>query len=251
MKKVSLLLITIALGISAYRFFNTYWADFADDSWDLSFNGTLTISKDYTWEEPINPWASKRDRIKKIVIEDGVTRIGEYAFSGCKNLTSVTIPNSVTSIGWSAFSDCYSLTSITIPNSVTNMEGAFTNCTALTSITIPNSVENIDGAFSKCTQLTTITLPESITSIGDHTFFGCTSLKSITIPESVKTIGNEAFLGCSSLKSITCKAPTPPHSQIYSFAETPDSLLLLVPANSIDAYKKAEGWARYKKIQGI
>lgn len=228
MRKISLLLITIALGISAYKIFNTFWADFADDSWNLSFNGTLTISKDYTWEEPINPWASKRDRIKKIVIEDGVTHIGEYAFSGCKNLTYVTIPNSVTT-----------------------MEGAFTNCTALTSITIPNSVENIDGAFSKCTQLTTITLPNSITSIGDHTFFGCSSLKSITIPESVKTIGNEALLGCSSLKSITCKAPTPPHSQIYSFAETPDSLLLLVPANSIDAYKKAEGWARYKKIQGI
>ena len=91
--------------------------------------------------------------------EYSVTSIGEWAFSKCSSLTSITIPNSVTSIGYSAFANCYSLTSITIPNSETSIgEHAFYICTSLTSITIGNNVTSIgEGAFYDCKSLTSIT----------------------------------------------------------------------------------------------
>ena len=157
-----------------------------------------------------------------------VTRIGNYAFSTCSSLTSITIPDSVTSIGYEAFRDCEGLTSITIPDSVTSIgEGAFVECKSLTNITIPDSVTSIGAAafqhchsltsitipdsvtsierqaFAYCIGLTSITIPDSITSIGGDTFSGCTSLTSITIPSSVISIGYEAFIGCSSLTSVT------------------------------------------------
>ena len=134
-----------------------------------------------------------------------VTSIGNYAFSYCTSLTSITIPNSVTSIGWGAFRDCASHTSIAIPDSVTSIGGwAFINCALLTSITIPNNVTSIgSGAFSDCTALTSITIPNSVTSIGSRAFEDCTSLTSITIPNSVTSIGKLALSDCISLTSIT------------------------------------------------
>ena len=136
--------------------------------------------------------------------DDSVTSIGDYAFSGCRTLTSVTIPDSVTSIGSSAFYNCTSLTSVIIPDSVTSIGGAaFSDCTSLTSIAIPNSVTSIGGyAFSGCTSLTAVTIPDSVTSIGWVAFRDCTSLTSVTIPDSVTSIGSDAFSGCTSLESV-------------------------------------------------
>lgn len=124
-----------------------------------------------------------------------VTGIGDWAFSNCKSLTSITIPSGVTSIGYYAFWNCTGLESISIPNSVTCIEGCvFTTCTSLTSITIPNSVTSLGyGAFYGCAALTSITLSDKVTSIGDSTFYQCESLKSVTIPSGVTSISEKAF----------------------------------------------------------
>ena len=138
-------------------------------------------------------------------IPNSVTSIGDYTFSKCGSLTSITIPEGVTSIGTGAFYECDSLTSITIPEGVTSIgDEAFEYCSSLTSITIPNSVTSIGHeAFYNCDSLTSITILKGVTSIGDEAFEYCSSLTSITIPNSVTSIGNEAFRGCSSLTSIT------------------------------------------------
>ena len=134
-----------------------------------------------------------------------VTSIGDWAFSDCSSLTSVTIPNSVISIGYAAFAYCSSLTSVTIPNSVTSIgDYAFYDCSSLTSVTIPNSVTSIGtGAFYGCSSLTSVNIPNSLTSIGYATFYECSSLSSVNISNSVTYIDDYAFRGCSSLTSVT------------------------------------------------
>ena len=185
----------------------TYWNE-GNLTWKLDADGTLTISgtgamKDYDIENNKSP-VFKNSNVKKVVIEDGVTSIGAYAFYSCDNSISITIPSSVTSIGDSAFAAC-GLTSITIPSSVTSIgDFAFNSCGSLTSITIPDSVTSIGSyAFTSCSSLTSITIPDSVTSIGDWTFYNCSSLPSITIPDSVTSIGDSAFAYCESLTSIT------------------------------------------------
>ncbi len=140
-----------------------------------------------------------------IIISNSVTGLGDYVFSSCSGLTSITLPSSVTSIGYSAFTRCTSLTSITIPNSVTSIgDYVFWDCSSLTSITIPNSMTSISNyAFWNCSGLTSITIPGSVTSIGNSAFGGCGGLTSITIPSSVTSIGYSAFESCYGLTSIT------------------------------------------------
>ena len=145
------------------------------------------------------------DLVTELVIPNGVTKIKDYAFSGCSGLTSIEIPNSVTSIGSSAFYGCSGITSIEIPNSVTSIgSSAFYGCSGITSIEIPNSVTSIgDSAFDDCSGLTSITIGNAVTSIGVSAFSGCTGLASVEIPNSVTSIGDSAFSGCSGLTSIT------------------------------------------------
>ena len=187
----------------------TYWNE-GNLTWKLDADGTLTISgtgamKDYNAVGNLSPATQKKDSVKKVVIEKGVTSIGNDAFHNCNSLTSITIPDSVTSIGSFAFDSCSSLTNITIPDSVIGIgSSAFCDCSSLTSIVIPNSVTSIGSyAFDDCKNLTSITIPDSVTSIGNKAFSGCRSLTSITIPDSVTSIGSSAFSECRSLTSIT------------------------------------------------
>ena len=114
-------------------------------------------------------------------IPASVKSIGDMAFGGCTDLTSVDIPTSVKSIGEWAFGFCDHLTSINIPTSVTSIEnGTFCFCTNLNSVNIPTSVKNIgNGAFCCCINLTSINIPTSVESIGDEVFNGCKRLSQI------------------------------------------------------------------------
>ena len=133
-------------------------------TWTLTADGTLTISgegamKDYNSDDNPSPVYNNSD-VKKIVIEDDVTSIGDAAFFHCRSLKSITIPDSVTSIGKDAFEACNSLSSITLSNNITSIgDAAFYDCSNLKSITIPDSVTSIESAvFYNCTSLKTISL---------------------------------------------------------------------------------------------
>ena len=164
----------------------------------------------------------KNQSLKEIIIGDEVTTIGEDAFIGCGDLTSVNIPNDVTYIGDKAFADCYYLTSVNIPNGVTYIgDKAFSGC-PLDSVTIPNSVTNIGrGAFSNC-QKATFHCKEIRDGWFDYwhydywgddcDWYECfikgfwdynTSIKKIVIGDEVTTIGEYAFAGCQKLNTIT------------------------------------------------
>lgn len=181
-------------------------------SWTLNDDNVLVISGTgnmWDWEDFTgannSPWYEVREKVKNVIINPGVTNIGENAFCNCYSLTSITIPDTVTSIEWYAFSDCSSLTSITIPGSVTNIGGqAFLNCSSLESVTIPNSVTCIkQGTFSYCTSLKNVTIPDSVTSIEMSAFHCCRSLTGITIPDKVLYIEGGVFFGCSALATVT------------------------------------------------
>ena len=231
----------------------------------------------YGYDSNTQPWKDYKTRIKNVVIEDGVTRIGIYAFSGCSGLTSVTIGSGVKSIGSDAFENCPGLTSVTIPNSVTSIGNyTFYKCSGLTSVTIGKNVKSIgDFAFYYCSGLTSINIPESVTSIGKSAFYNCSGLKyvtigngvtsigvnafsycsgltSITIPNSVKSIGSWAFRDCYDLTSVTCLAENVPTTGSNVFYNVPQSTATLyVPVASVYAYQTTEQWKEFGTILPI
>lgn len=183
--------------------------------WHIDSEGTLTISgegemADYDNMHDIVPWASRRAEIKTIIVESGVTKIGQGAFEDCAALTSVTIPEGVTYINTAAFFECKALTGVSLPKSLTAIGwSAFCGCSALTEIIIPDNVTEIDSyAFYECTGLKSVTIPESVTKINSFAFCLCSQLTEITIPKSVTSLNNSAFWECDNL-SIEVSADNP------------------------------------------
>ena len=159
-----------------------------------------------------------------VIPADGsVTYIGNYAFSYCSGLTSVTIPDRVTSIGESAFNGCSGLTSLIIPDSVTYIGSS---------------------AFADCSSLTSVTIGSGVTSIIPYTFQNCSGLTSVTIPSNVTSIGYEVFESCWGLTSVTM-LPTIPPKLRENYVFQSNVMTITVPVGCGNAYKTAEGWSTY------
>ncbi len=203
-----------------------------DCTWTLDNNGVLTISGNgemgyYSWDymgQNPPPWGSSG--VLTVVIEEGVTNIGTYAFWECEKMTQITVPDSVTEIGYYAFRGCSALTNINGARNVeeavdTGIEGTpwYKNQpegmvylgglaykykgTCPESISLKNDTIGVNrNAFEQQTELKTIFLPDSVVSIGWYAFSGCTSLTGINIPDSVVSIGWYAFSGCTSLTGV-------------------------------------------------
>ena len=188
--------------------------------------------------------------ITEAVIPEGVTSIGEEAFSWCVSLTRITIPEGVTSIGKSAFYSCSNLTSITLPETLATIgESAFEVCSSLTIINIPDGAAIIsDKVFSGCESLTSINLPEGLTSIGESAFLYCKKLTSIIFPESITDIGAYAFSDCRSLTRITIpNSVTSIGEYVFSWCENLTSITLPEGLTSI----RVGAFLRCKKLTSI
>ncbi len=219
--------------------------------WTLYGNGILVISgngdmdgSNYDFNKP-HAWSKALQEketgseinsadhfIRKVIIENGVTGIGPYAFNGCRGLSEISIPDTVTSIGDCAFNGCWGLTDINIPKSINSIGfSAFQECTSLTKITIPSGVESInDYTFSGCLSLSSITIPDSVINIEEGAFCNCESLSHITIPENVTTIEQITFLGCKSLTYI--KIPESVTSiGTFAFAGCESLTSIVIPSN--------------------
>ena len=143
-----------------------------------------------------------------------VTAIGDYAFSKCVGLKSITLPNTITAIGYCAFEGCSWLTSVTIPSSVTSIDvKAFSNCLNLSNITVASGNNTYDSRNNCNAIIETASnwlivgclgtaIPNGVEMICDYAFEGCVKLKNIYIPNSVTIIGHDAFLDCLSLEQV-------------------------------------------------
>lgn len=178
-------------------------------TWSLNPNsGVLTITgtgtmTDYDFYSL--RWNGREADIKSVVIHNGVTSIGAYAFYNCANLRSISIPRSVVRIGEGAFEICDNLADVNLPAALTRIAPfTFSGCYSLKRVELPNGLTVIDNsAFMDCDSLTQIQIPEGTVVIGGDAFRNCTSLSEAALPASVVSIGAGAFDGCGALSAVT------------------------------------------------
>ena len=247
MKKVLLtvlLLVATAMSAAAYQFSDvapsgqTLYYNIVDGNAQVTYQYYVTMNNNYS---ELTGNLIIPSTVTYNGITYSVTSIGDYAFSKCTGMTSVSIPKSVTEIGLGVFSGCTGLTepvynnlifayfpcgyasSYSIPTGITLIASfAFADCEGLTHITIPNSVTEIrNWAFRNCIGLTTVSLPNSVTEVGVGAFYGCTGLTtpvynshvfayfpcgyatSYSIPNGITKIAGYAFSNCENLSSVT------------------------------------------------
>lgn len=174
--------------------------------WSLDGN-TLTISgsgemRDFT-ENDTPPWHKQKDKIRVVIVKDGVTSIGNLAFYKYENIVSVTLASSVKSVGAYTFSDCKSLEMISMGGIEIIGKSGFARCESLKTIRLPSTLREIgDKAFYRCSSLESVTIPSSVQHLGDMIFTYCNSLIGASVQASVDTIPEWMFYSCPSLSEV-------------------------------------------------
>lgn len=168
---------------------------------------TLTIRGEgamYDYSSSTVPWNAQKSKITSVVIENGVTSIGNNAFEDCSALKKLDIPQSVTEIGSKAFRGCSALTSLALPETVNRIGNtAFQGCSNLETINIPSGVKLIEkDTFHGCEKLNDVTIPAGVTLIGNSAFKACKTFRNIEIPKGVTKIDYFAFEDCTQLETV-------------------------------------------------
>lgn len=199
---------------------------FEEDTGVLTISGTGDMVNYYLDKSPFY----NNEVIEKVIIEKGVTSIGNNSFDQCKKLTSINIPYGIKTIGYNAFSYCEDLKNIAIPSTVTKIgSNAFSSCSSITDLVLPKGIEYIyDRTFDGCSSLTSITIPEGVKSIGEFAFYRCKNLTSVNIPNSVTGIGQNCFCGCESLASVELSESLTSISK-WTFADCKNLTDVLIP----------------------
>ena len=156
----------------------------------LNGYSVISLNNENSNEEAIGLFGKAWGGPQNVKISEGTITIGNNAFRGYSNLTSIELPNSVSNIGQSAFERCYALQRINLPDSITNIEfRAFYSCSSLENIELPENLTEIKGgAFAFCSSLEELIIPDSVTTIGNSAFDGCNNLSNLTISENISNI---------------------------------------------------------------
>lgn len=201
--------------------------------------------------------------VTELVIPEGVTSVGQYAFSGCNYITSVTIPSTLTTVGYAALS-CPNVTAVYISDLKAWCEIAFASSTSsayslflngeeIKDLEFPRGLTSVKYAtFNGCTGLTSVTLPSSVTNIMTYAFNGCTGLTTVTLPYNLKDISSNAFGDCNHLNDVYCYAESVPSISSNTFANSSvGKATLHVPEASVSAYQASAYWNAFKSIVAL
>ena len=175
-----------------------------DTLWSISDSGVMPVTgagamENYEGRSKM-PWYDYREQVVSVVIEAGVTAIGDYAFYGMVNLKEISLPEGLLTIGDYAFKNDPRLDGVVLPAGLKRIgESAFYGCAALSEIVIPEGIYTIWGyTFKNCSALASVSLPKTLIKIDEAAFYG-TALKELDIPAEVAIIGTYCFKNCTAL----------------------------------------------------
>lgn len=249
----------------------TYKYDESTKTLTISGEGISNNTGTDMWEEDYNApaWSKLKNDVEKVVVNEGITAIGNHAFISFEKLKEVQLPSTVETIGVAAFGGCYALANINMPENLKEFGAeTFFDCKSLESFVVPKGVSELPAnMFQNCESLKTIDLgnvkefgesafrncgfesfeiPEGVKTLSEDIFFGCSDLKKMDIPASVETIEYGAFYYCSGIDTINFLGETFPELTGGNVFATTNDLVIKINCNAygkdaIDAIEENGG----------